>query len=234
MEPVSALLACDTWIPLTKPVTRSFDFCYLRLNKRLSKQSRRRWFERPLCSLWRHSNETSTCLYTKASTRTVCNNTHLLNPVNGYIGDMVRMITIECIYPLIKCYFWEMRFRIHISIWNFSCWMGDVSIFRGRHAITVLRLVIWIKSMNYAKYDAIMTHCPIQKNGQYIDGLVQDCSNSSALAMELLQSWTSIWCSHVVHCQATQNINSHVGVYQQSDQLYTGPSMNIPRLALYQ
>ena len=25
---------------------------------------------------------------------------------------------------------------------------------------------------------------------QYIDGLVQDRSNSSALAMELLQSWT--------------------------------------------
>ena len=25
----------------------------------------------------------------------------------------------------------------------------------------------------------------------YIDGLVQDCSNSSALAMELLQSWLS-------------------------------------------
>ena len=29
---------------------------YLRLNKRLSKQSRCRWFETPLCSLWRHCN----------------------------------------------------------------------------------------------------------------------------------------------------------------------------------
>ena len=28
------------------------------------------------------------------------------------------------------------------------------------------------------------------KSAQYIDGLVQDCSNSSALAMELLQSCT--------------------------------------------
>ena len=38
-------------------VTRSFDIFYdLRLNKRLSKQSRRRWFEKPSRSLWRHCN----------------------------------------------------------------------------------------------------------------------------------------------------------------------------------
>ena len=44
-------------IPSQRPVTRSFDvFFDLRLNKRLSKQSRRRWFETPLHSLWRHCN----------------------------------------------------------------------------------------------------------------------------------------------------------------------------------
>ena len=43
------------WTPLTSPVTRSFDvFFDLRLNKRLSKPSRRRWFEMPSRSLWRH------------------------------------------------------------------------------------------------------------------------------------------------------------------------------------
>ena len=41
--------------PSHRPVTRSFDdFFDLRLNKRLSKQSRRRWFETPSLSLWRH------------------------------------------------------------------------------------------------------------------------------------------------------------------------------------
>ena len=41
----------------TPPVTRSFDvFFRLPLNKRLFKQSRRRWFETPLHSLWRHRN----------------------------------------------------------------------------------------------------------------------------------------------------------------------------------
>ena len=46
------------WIPAQRPVTRSFDvFFDLRLNKRLSKQSRRRWFETPSHSLWRICSE---------------------------------------------------------------------------------------------------------------------------------------------------------------------------------
>ena len=43
--------------PAQRPVTRNFDvFCDLRLNKRLSKQSRGWWFETLSCSLWRHCN----------------------------------------------------------------------------------------------------------------------------------------------------------------------------------
>ena len=43
--------------PSQRPVTRSFDvFFVLRLNKLLRKQSRRRWFETPLRSLWFHCN----------------------------------------------------------------------------------------------------------------------------------------------------------------------------------
>ena len=46
--------------PPKGPVTRSFDvFCDLRLNKRLSKQSRGWWFETLSRSLWRHSSATS-------------------------------------------------------------------------------------------------------------------------------------------------------------------------------
>ena len=62
MEASSALLArCTRNSPVTgefpvhKPVTRSFDICFdLRLNKRLSTQSRGCWFETPSRSLWRH------------------------------------------------------------------------------------------------------------------------------------------------------------------------------------
>ena len=65
VETFSALLAiCAGNSPVTgefpaqRPVTRSFDvFCDLRLNKRLSKQSRGWWFDTPSCPLWRHCNE---------------------------------------------------------------------------------------------------------------------------------------------------------------------------------
>ena len=64
METFSALLAfCAGSSPVTGefpsqgPVTRSFDvFFDPRLNKRLSKQSRRRWFETPSRSLWHLCN----------------------------------------------------------------------------------------------------------------------------------------------------------------------------------
>ena len=44
--------------PSERPVTRCLEvFLDLRLNKWLCKQSKRRWFETPLHSLWRHYNE---------------------------------------------------------------------------------------------------------------------------------------------------------------------------------
>ena len=60
MDPFSALLPiCEGnppvigGFPSQRPVTRSFDvFFNLRLNKRLSKQSRHRWIETPSRSLW--------------------------------------------------------------------------------------------------------------------------------------------------------------------------------------
>ena len=64
METFAAILAfCARNSPITgefpsqTPVTRSFDVFYLRLNKRLSKQSWGWWFETPPHSLWRNRNE---------------------------------------------------------------------------------------------------------------------------------------------------------------------------------
>ena len=65
METFSALLAlCERNSPVTgefpsqRPVTRSFDvFFDLRLDKRLSKPSRRRWFETQSRWLRRHCND---------------------------------------------------------------------------------------------------------------------------------------------------------------------------------
>ena len=55
--PLSTESTGHRWIPPKKVVTRSFDvFFDLRLNKGLSKQSGRRWFEAPSRSLLRHCN----------------------------------------------------------------------------------------------------------------------------------------------------------------------------------
>ena len=64
METFSALLAICAGnspvsgeFPTQRPSTRSFDvFFFLRLNKRLSKQSWGWWFETLSCPLWRHRN----------------------------------------------------------------------------------------------------------------------------------------------------------------------------------
>ena len=67
METFSALLAlCGGNLPVTggfpsqRPLTRNFDIFWwydLRPNEQLSKQSGRRWFETPSCSLWRHCSD---------------------------------------------------------------------------------------------------------------------------------------------------------------------------------
>ena len=45
----------DRWIPFTRVNNADFDvFCNVRLNKRFSKQSKRRWFDTPSRSLWRY------------------------------------------------------------------------------------------------------------------------------------------------------------------------------------
>ena len=66
METFSALLVLcygnppvTGWFPSQRPVMRSFNIYFddLRLNKRLSKQSWKRWFETWSRSLWRHCND---------------------------------------------------------------------------------------------------------------------------------------------------------------------------------
>ena len=64
--PLCGEFTSHLWIPSTKfppqrPLTRSFDvFFDLRLNKRLSKQSIRRWLETLSRPLWRHCNVLTT------------------------------------------------------------------------------------------------------------------------------------------------------------------------------
>ena len=49
-------LTGDQWIPLTKASDVELWYFYIRLNKRLSKQSRLWWFDTPSRPLWCHCN----------------------------------------------------------------------------------------------------------------------------------------------------------------------------------
>ena len=101
MKTFSALLAlCAGNSPVTgefpsqRPVTRSFDvFFDLRLDKRLSKNSRRRWFETQSRSFWRHCNVFSTP-YRLLSLRGVfCVGHELIVLCDWYIYYMLCEIT---------------------------------------------------------------------------------------------------------------------------------------------
>ena len=130
----SILLAlCKGTLPVTsgfssqRPVTRSFDvFFHLRLNIRLTKQPRRRWFGMPSRPLWRHCNDGevyTVCLFItkllEAATTTVFN--------SSTDDDTVRL-TFLCILT-------RPIFVPHTSIWYQRSWSRcflDHSFFQYR------------------------------------------------------------------------------------------------------
>ena len=118
METFSALLVlCEGNPPVTggfpsqSPVTQNFDvFFDLRLNKLLSKQSRRWWFETLSRSLWHHYNDETQQNTTQQSEtgctllRMICNLRHglmKLIDINWYILNPVSHVHIQPIGPML-------------------------------------------------------------------------------------------------------------------------------------
>ena len=94
METFSALLAFCA----QRPVSRSFDvFFDMRLNKGLSKQSWRWWFETPSSSLWRHRNEYN---HNKAKH----NGNLIANKVKYHIYDNADICIILTFFDSWFCY----------------------------------------------------------------------------------------------------------------------------------
>ena len=124
METFSTLLAlCEGNPPVTggfasqRPVIWNFDvFFDLCLNKWLSKQSRHRWFEMPLHSLWHRCNETlhtggwfSTKMFSYLYRKSHCGDKMILQPSYphrgiSYIGKMTTLYWIrpEAVYCAMK------------------------------------------------------------------------------------------------------------------------------------
>ena len=79
--------------PSQRPVMWSFDvFFDLRLNKRLSKQSRRQWFETPSCSSWCNSNGTIAVYNLNAKQSTFPS----LHNMQIFSIRLIRIIRVGC------------------------------------------------------------------------------------------------------------------------------------------
>ena len=100
METFSALLAlCEGNSPFTsefpsqRPLTRNSDVLFdPRLNKRLSKQPRRWWFETPSRSFWRHYNEVN---HTRQTQRTSVNSLRLRQNGRHFADDIFKCIFLN-------------------------------------------------------------------------------------------------------------------------------------------
>ena len=92
--PLWGQFTCDRW----RPVTRNLDIFFdLRLNKRLSKPSRHRWFETPSRSLCRHCNYATRCKGTPQ--------------IRKYRGTTVKKEIMDPTYGV--CYLWSRYISWH-------------------------------------------------------------------------------------------------------------------------
>ena len=88
--------------PSQRQVTRSLDVYFdLRLNKRLRKQSRHRWFETPSRSLWRHCNDPS--LPELASGELFRSDLNVLSGVSRYLGRDLFQSFICALFNFLIC-----------------------------------------------------------------------------------------------------------------------------------
>ena len=150
METFSALLALYAGnslvtgeFPFQRPVTRSFDvFFDLSLNKCLSKQSRRRWYETPSRSLWHHCNETSDKLIFKP-VLAQSTDTHTVYPKKYAHGFVVLCFVVVMQSFIMNSH--EVFIHIHQGC------------FAGTGAIVRLPQCQWSKPDGYGKISQCIT-----------------------------------------------------------------------------
>ena len=117
-----------TWhwrIPLPKPVTRGFDvFFDLHLKKRLSKQSRRRWFEMSSHSLWRHCYVSYVCLIVSTIIQYFGNSCHWSMTVvttTALLAGVIFQISRKrksAHYKITYWVYWNTWWRHQMETWS--------------------------------------------------------------------------------------------------------------------
>ena len=158
------------WIPSQRLVTRSFD---VRLNKWFSKPSIRRWFETPSRSLWRH------CDFNWK----IASSNHLLG---GNIVHRHHTCWHDLTWHIVP---WFPHILNTLLDVEFPNWPSlSVTFLRLDR-----RLAAWDDCGNQPCDFCIVVVIDWsfhRLSASQIDGLVQECSISSALAIEILQYCT--------------------------------------------
>ena len=91
-------------------------FLDLRLNKRLSKQSRHRWFETPLRSLWRHCNSHSYPLLFEVSIKSFYHLSHFPNSCMVYNLNRIIIVYVISSTIFLNKIFLETYFHIRVIL----------------------------------------------------------------------------------------------------------------------
>ena len=128
MKTFSALLAICAGnstvtgeFPAQRPVTRNFDvFFDMRLNTRLSEQSRGWWFETPSRPLWLHYNGSTMGFKARMPTRTYNLETGLLWALNSETDETYQfVIAADQLYSPLSPFLWEhvQWHCLHVHVW---------------------------------------------------------------------------------------------------------------------
>ena len=148
MKTFSALLALSVGNSLVtgeffsqRPVMRSFDVFFDQcLNQRLSKQSRRWWFETPSCSLWCHCNDNDPDSSSSWSSKGRCIN---FDSGNGPLPDGTNPLpepivlsqkknrTLTCCSPnqwSNECLFQHFLFYNFWNVWTINMYPNNLML----------------------------------------------------------------------------------------------------------
>ena len=105
------------WIPAQKPVTRGFDVLFdLYLDRHLSKQWKRWWFETPSRWLWRHCNAEIICKWHEST------NNCKYNQNFNYDSKLTWLEWLTCIKFHSGLFHLRDNLLYTFTVPAFSCW----------------------------------------------------------------------------------------------------------------
>ena len=150
--------------PTQRPVTHSFDVLFdLRLNERLSKQSRGWWFETPTRLSWRHHNEIrepfywDTKIYLDLLPPSPCHPQpgNWIYRVNAYLSsqntlNVTKFASNMCMYSKLRRFpILHNAWSLAIKYWLRLCTGTGNTLFNIPYRLAMAENHMWVQSIQY-------------------------------------------------------------------------------------